>query len=226
MKKTLITILATLFLASTAYAGQLGMGVTGSMAAIAADGAEADKDGSTDTSGRTATASNNAFIGSIFAEYTMDGGMTFGLDYIPGSADVSSSTSKRVDVTSDAKEAVQDDGTRTANAEVENHYTLYAEIPVHNGVYLKGGYVEMDVNTLETSTIATSGSYGNTTVDGYTYGVGYKTAYGSGNAYYKIEGTVTEFDTLTLNSSTTDKGDKITADLDVTKLTFALGFNF
>ena len=226
MKKTLITILATLFLTSTAYAGQLGMGVTGSMAAIAAEGSDSDKNGAADDSGRTATASNNAFIGSIFAEYTMDGGMTFGLDYIPGSADVSSSTLKRLDVTPDGNEAVQDDGTRTANAEVENHYTLYAEIPVHEGVYLKGGYVEMDVNTLDTTTIATGGSYGNTSVDGLMYGVGYKTAYGSGNAYYKIEGTHTEFDTLSINSSTTDKGDKITADLDVTKLTFALGFNF
>ena len=226
MKKILITILTTLFLASTAYAGQLGMGVTGSMAAIAAEGSDSDQNGAADTSGRTATASNNAFIGSIFAEYTMDGGMTFGIDYIPGSADVSSSTLKRVDVTVNAKEAVQDDGTRTANAEVEDHYTLYAEIPVHNGVYLKGGYVEMDVNTLETTTIATGGSYGNTTVDGYIYGVGYKSAYGSGNAYYKLEGTHTEFDTLSINSSTSDKGDKITADLDVTKLTFALGFNF
>ena len=79
---------------------------------------------------------------------------------------------------------------------------------------------------IETTTIATGGSYGNTTVDGYIYGVGYKSAYGSGNAYYKLEGTHTEFDTLSINSSTTDKGDKITADLDVTKLTFALGFNF
>ena len=86
MKKILITILTTLFLASTAYAGQLGMGVTGSMAAIAAEGSDSDQNGAADTSGRTATASNNAFIGSIFAEYTMDGGMTFGIDVFGKSA--------------------------------------------------------------------------------------------------------------------------------------------
>jgi hypothetical protein len=156
----------------------------------------------------------------------MDNGFTLGFDYIPGSADVSSSKISRLDVTPDVKEAVQDDGTRTAQAEIENHYTIYAELPVHNGVYLKGGYVEMDVNTIDTTTIATGGKYGNTTVDGLMYGLGYKTGYGAGNAFYKIEGTHTEFDTLSLNSSTAVKGDKITADLDVTKVTFALGFSF
>jgi hypothetical protein len=226
MKKILITILATLFLTSSVYAGALSVGVSGSLASITAEGKDADKNGATDTSGRTATAGNNAFIGSLFTEYTMDNGFTLGFDYIPGSADVSSSKLSRLDATPDAKEAVQDDGTRTAQAEIENHYTIYAELPVHNGVYLKGGYVEMDVNTIDTTTIATGGSYGNTTVDGLMYGLGYKTGYGAGNAFYKIEGTHTEFDTLSLNSSTTDKGDKITADLDVTKVTFALGFSF
>jgi hypothetical protein len=226
MKKILITILSTLFLTSSVYAGALSVGVSGSLASITAEGKDADKDGATDPSGRTATAGNTAFIGSLFTEYTMDNGFTLGFDYIPGSADVSSSKISRLDVTPDVKEAVQDDGTRTAQAEIENHYTIYAELPVHNGVYLKGGYVEMDVNTIDTTTIATGGSYGNTTVDGLMYGLGYKTGYGAGNAFYKIEGTHTEFDTLSLSSSTADKGDKITADLDVTKVTFALGFSF
>tara|TARA_B110001452_G_scaffold264290_1_gene267069 strand:- start:777 stop:1454 length:678 start_codon:yes stop_codon:yes gene_type:complete len=225
MKKYIITILATSFLATSAFAGQIGMGVTGSIAAIAAEGKEADIAGTADTSGRTATASNNAMIGSIFAEYTLDNGFTLGVDYIPGSADVSSSAISDEKLTVDGNEATQQDGTNTAQAEIENHITYYAELPLHNGVYVKGGYVEMDVNTLESSTYAAA-TYGNTTVDGLLFGVGYKTTVGSGNAFYKIEGSHTEFDTLSITGSTTDKGNKISADLDVTKLTFALGFAF
>ena len=52
-----------------------------------------------------------------------------------------------------------------------------------------------------------------------------KNSFGT-NGFYKIEGTFTDMDSMTFNSSTTDKGNKITADLDVTKATFALGYNF
>ena len=106
----------------------------------------------------------------------MDNGFTVGLDYIPGSADVNSKSLSRTDVTADAKEVQgQDDGARTANAEIENHYTIYAELPIHAGVYGKAGYVEMDVNTKESNSVTAGGStYGNETVDGLLFGVGYK----------------------------------------------------
>ena len=102
---------------------------------------------------------------------------------------------------------------------------VYAEVPLHAGLYAKGGYVQMDVNTLESSTATLSGSYGNETVNGIMYGLGYKNSFGS-NGFYKIEGTFTDMDSMTFQSSTTDKGNKITADLDATKATFAIGYNF
>ena len=171
MKKYLITLLSVVMLSSTAaYAGQWGVGVSGSIAAIAADGSESESANTgTENSTRSATASNNAIIGSIFAEYKSDSGMTLGIDYIPGSADVSSKSIKRTDVTADADEAAQDDGDRTAQAEVDNHMTIYAEIPLHNGLFFKGGYVEMDVTGTETSTITTTSTYGTQTADGYVY---------------------------------------------------------
>ena len=48
----------------------------------------------------------------------------------------------------------------------------------------------------------------------------------SESMYYKLEGTITEFDTITINSTTSDKANSISADLDVTKLTFAVGYAF
>ena len=225
MKKILITLLASLFIASASFAGQWGAGLTGSFSAIHAEGTEADKAGTADTSNRSATASENAIIGSIFGEYSMDNGFTLGVDYIPGSADVNSKKLTRTDVTTDGNEATQDDGDRTAQAEIENVMTIYGELPLHAGLYAKGGWVRMDVNTLETSTITTTSTYGNETVDGVVMGLGYRNSFGT-NGFYKIEGTHTAMDSMTFNGSQTDKGNKITADLDVTKATLAIGYNF
>ena len=215
---------------SAVNAGQIAVGVSGSYATINATGTEADKDGATDlsaegvTSLREANATNRTMIGSVFAEYTFDNGLAIGVDHIPGSADVSDKSLSRTDVTADAKEVQgQDDGARTANAEVENHMTYYVNVPIHAGTYALLGYVEMDVNTTETN-LATA-SYGNTSVDGYKVGAGYRGTMGS-NLYYKLEGAHTEFDTLNISNTETVKGNKISADLDVTQMTFAVGYAF
>ena len=87
----------------------------------------------------------------------------------------------------------------------------------------------MDVNTLETSTVSTRATYGNDTVNGMVYGLGYKNSFGT-NGFYKVEGTFTDMDSMTFQDSNTTSGtpggNKITADLDVTKATFAIGYNF
>tara|TARA_A100001015_G_scaffold209366_1_gene234383 strand:- start:161 stop:826 length:666 start_codon:yes stop_codon:yes gene_type:complete len=221
MKKILIGLLVSFALTGVSYAGSYGIGVTGSLAGVHADGTEADKDGTSDSSVRTATASETAIIPSLFGEYSWDNGFTVGLDYVLGTANVNS---KKITRTDDSAESAQD-GDRSAQAEIENVTTIYVEVPVHAGLYLKGGFVQMDVNTLETDTVTTAGSYGNSSVDGTVLGFGYRNSFGT-NGFYKVEGTFTEMDTVTFNSTTTDKGNKITADLDVTKATFAIGYNF
>mgnify|MGYP001319933017 FL=1 len=221
MKKILIGLLVSFALTGVSYAGSYGIGVTGSFAGVHAEGTESDKDGTADTSTRTATASETAIIPSLFGEYSWDNGFTVGLDYVLGTANVNS---KKITRTDDSAESAQD-GDRSAQAEIENVTTIYVEVPVHAGLYLKGGFVQMDVNTLETDTVTTAGSYGNSSVDGTVLGFGYRNSFGT-NGFYKVEGTFTEMDTVTFNSTTTDKGNKITADLDVTKATFAIGYNF
>jgi hypothetical protein len=170
-------------------------------------------------------------LGSIFAEYTFDGfnGLTIGVDHIPGSADVNSSSLKRTDIQTsveDTDTTVATSIDRTAQAEVENHMTYYVELPFGgSGIYGKLGHVEMDVNTTEN--LGTP-KYGNSSVDGTMFGLGFKHNSDS-NWFYKVEATHTEFDTLNLTSTgnTTDStANKITADLDVTKASFALGFSF
>ena len=159
----------------------------------------------------------------------MDNGFTLGFDYVIGSADVNRKKLSRTDTTADANEAVQDDGKSTAQAEIENVMSVYAELPLHAGLYAMAGYVQMDVNTTETSAITTRATYGNETVNGITYGLGYKNSFGT-NGFYKIQGSYIDMDGMTFNDSNTASGaaggNRITADLDVTKATFAVGYNF
>jgi hypothetical protein len=216
---------------SNVFAGSFGLGVTGSMAAIQAEGTETEGTAA-DTSDRTHTAQNTVIIGSVFAEYTFDGlgGITLGYDMIPGSADVNSDVTKvtRIQTSVDGTAAeVTTSETRTAQAEVDGVHTIYLDIPVTGGWYGKLGYTEMDITTQEAFS-GDGGSYGNASVDGIVYGAGFKGEMGS-SGFYKIETTMTEFDSLTLTETgqTTDSpANKITADLDVTKATIALGFSF
>ena len=230
LRNTLIAVIAITSLSmlsvTSSFAGTLGIGVAGSVANIAASGTESDRDGGADTSGRTATASNNAYIGSLFLEYNFNNGMTFGVDYIPGKADVSSSKLTRLDVAGLAnRDDTDHNKTRTAQASIEKHLTYYAEVPLGGaGFYVKGGFTTMDINTNETPA-----KYGSTDTDGLMFGAGFKQEMTS-NTFYKLEGTHTEFDTITLTGTGHTAGsaaaNQIKADLDVTKLTFGLGYSF
>ena len=229
--RNIITILfASLFAFSVANADYI-VGVKGAYVQIDASGTESDKDGTADTSTRTKSVDNDAFIASLYTEYSMDAGyasegngFTFGFEYTPGSADVSDKTFKRTDATTDANETTQDDGERTANAEVENYMNLYLEMPLYSSMYLRAGMAQIDVNTLETNLSTSSGAYGNDTLDGLNLGIGFKGV--SSNTTWKLAYEQTDFDTLNLNSTTSDKGNKITADLDTQELNFSLGYKF
>jgi len=57
---------------------------------------------------------------------------------------------------------------------------------------------QVDVVTNET--LGTGSKYGNASLDGITYGVGYDRAFGSG-MFFRIEGNVMQFDSHTFTSS-------------------------
>ena len=229
-KNILIAVIAITSLSATAYAGSFGVGGTGSLFNVSASGSE-QEGGATDEINGKATASNNGYVGSLFAEYTFEGmgGITLGVDYVPGTADVNSSAIGRTDIQKSVEGTpaeVSTSLTRTAQAEIENHMTYYAEIPLMgSGFYAKGALVQLDVNTKEN--LGTP-KYGNTSVDGALFGLGYKVNSDS-NWYYKLEATHTEFDTINLTSTgntANSTANKVSADLDVTKATFALGYKF
>ena len=222
MKKLLISALAAFAISATAHAGQYGMGVSGSLAYVTADGTETTTAGT--VGGGTAdkhSKSVDAFsgVGSIFVEY-IEGPWTVGVDYVPFAADVSSATHERTE-TAEGTSGTDASGqiTRKADAEVEDFTTVYVDYAVGD-YFVKVGFSQIDVITKENA-ITSSGTYGNATLDGYTLGAGFK--HTSGDVYYKTSVEYTDFEDLSLTSSTSNK---ITADLDVTQFKVAVGMAF
>jgi len=223
MKKLYLTILATLFMSAYAYAGSYNLGVSGSLIDVNADGTETTTAG--DVAGGAANTNstsvdNQAIIASIFAEYEMDGGIVFGFEHVPGSADVSKNVKSRTE-TAQGVSGTDADGvvSRKAQAEVENLNTLYVEYPI-GSYYVRAGFTQVDVNTTETVPTS-SGTYGNATLDGLNLGVGFKGSLG--DYFTKLSVEYTDFEDLSLTSTTSNK---ITADLDTTQLKFAIGKSF
>ena len=229
----IIALIAMVAISTSVHAGSFGFGVTGALMSVDASGTETEGTAA-ETGSKSASAGNNAYIGSIFAEYTFDGmaGMTIGVDYIPGSADVNSKTQQR----SDTVTSVEDTETTTAltevrkaNASVENHITYYAELPIHSsGLFFKLGYVEMDVNSDESGG-SNAGSYGNKTVDGTTVGLGIKQEV-SDSLFIKVLAQRTEFDGFTLNETgqtSESVANSIKVDgIETSKASLAIGYKF
>ena len=197
------------------------VGVTGSMAMIDASGTEIEGNAKERSD---ADASNNAGVASIFVEYNDVGGtgINLGIDLIPGAADVSSSVSSRSDSNSEG-----DSATNKAQAELENHMTFYATYGADNGVYVKLGYVQVDLNTLEV--LGTGSKYGNETLTGISYGAGVEFDVYD-NTVGRFEINRIEYEDISLRSSVARTGvtnnNLIEADLDVTTLSASLGYKF
>lgn len=231
MHKYILAIITTFCLITcNAFAGSLGMGVAGTIASVSASGSESESANTgTENSNRDATAGNDFVLGSIYAEYSFGDSeiFTLGIDYIPGDADVNRKTLTRTDTTADDNEAQQQDGKRTANAELSDHITYYAELGKMNGIYGKVGFAQVDVATRDTETHAgASGLYPDQTLDAMTYGLGYKGEFGE-RGVFKIEGFYTDYDSYSATNNSGKTSTKtVRADLDVVGASLRVGLKF
>ncbi len=220
IKALSLAFLLTLFGSSHALAEYgITVGLTGSMAMIEASGQETE--GGEVSRGEV---SNNTGVGSIFVEYNdiLGSGFSLGVDYIPGSADVSSSLSQRTDANSEG-----DSATNKAQAEVDGHTTYYATYGTDSGAYVKVGYVQADLNTLET--LGTGSKYANETLSGWEVGAGVEfDVYASTVGRFEL--THIDYGDIEIRSSVARAGvatnNLIEADLDVTRLSASLGYKF
>lgn len=177
------------------------------------------------------THSEDVEFGSLFLEFTghletIPIGVTFGYEYIPGSASLGAKT--RTDTQSDAEETSDDSGDYTAKAEISDHSAIYVEphIGLPNlSLYAKLGLARVTVDTLESITQGESSSaYGDEGIFGTITGVGVKAKHSSG-LFLKLEGIQIDYDTITLDSTSGNKN-RITATPEQESVRLAIGFAF
>ena len=228
MKKLriLLSFFLGAFLFTSVQAGSIGLGISGNVGTISAEGTETEASTSgTENSVRSATAGNNFAFGTAFLEYNFGDSerFTIGVDYVPGTADVNNKNLSRTDVTADGNEANQQDGTRTANAEISDHITYYAELVLIEGFYVKAGIAQVDIKTKDSYTTGTYGTYPDKTLDATIFGLGVKGDLGDGNLFYKLEGTYHDYDTFSATSTTSNT---VSASLDGYNGKLAIGIKF
>lgn len=162
-------------------------------------------------------------IASFFAEYTFAQGSSFGIEYIPGEGDLGAKT--RTDTASDANEVTDDSGDYTGKATLSDHYMMYAEptwmMSDTFGVYAKGGFAKVTVETNEVSPAGNS-TYGNQDVYGVATGFGAK--FYMGNFFVKAEMLDVDYGEVSLLSSTGET--TISAEPEADRTNFSLGYNF
>jgi hypothetical protein len=196
MKKIILATLLSLGLISAATA-EIGLkvGVSGQMGAFAADATETENS-QLSTRGEAAGVIG---YGSIFAEKSLPGQLnrlSVGVDYVPYALDSETSEDNRLDETTTTTGAAV---TNSVRLEFEHLLTAYLSLNVTENLYIKAGMTQVDVNTQES--LGTGSAYGNTSLDGTVYGVGYN--YDSDNGmFFRVEGNVMEFDGASLTSTT------------------------
>ena len=136
-------------------------------------------------------------LGSLFIEKTIGDKFAIGFDYVPMSAE-----------TETTENTVANTSSNTVQVDFEDLMTIYGTLSFTDNVYAKIGYSEVDAITNEK--LATGGSYGNATLEGYVVGLGYNRDLDSG-AFVRVEANYMDFDGVTLVNQT-DSTKSVSAD--------------
>ena len=226
MKKLniLLSALLSVFLFTSVQAGSFGLGVSGNVASVSADGSEtlSNTNTGTENSVQSATAGNSFAFGSVYAEYAFGDGenFVFGIEHVPFSGDINDKTLSRTEASYNADST--DTGTLKANAAIDNHTTYYVELGTGGtGIYGKVGFTQVDIDVTQTNASG-YGTYPDKTLDAWTYALGYKSGFGE-KGVVKIEGFMTDYDNF---SATSTSSNTVSANLDVVGAKLSLGVKF
>ena len=195
MKKLTIAILM-LFSFSSIASAEVGInvGVSGQMGVFTA---EAEESIGTNNKGKDDAIGVFGY-GSIFVEKTLGDYLAVGIDYVPSSLSSETVTELRADKNTANPAGYGNVKTQTIKVDLEDLTTYYLTLNVTENLYAKLGYMEVDVITKET--LGTGGSYGNTSLDGTVFGLGYNKDLTNG-LFVRAEGNYMDIDGVSLASS-------------------------
>lgn len=200
MKKTILSLIAGLFLFSTTASAEVGLniGVSGTMGLFAATGSEAQSD-ATGTEGTTLQEAREIGAGgwgSAFIEGRM-GKFALGVDYVPDVFSTDTAETHKNDQQTEGSDAVTA-GESRVQVDFEEMLTMYASFSLTDNFYVKAGVTSIDVITNEN--LHTGSAYGNTSLDGNVLGMGYHMEMDNG-VFIRAEGNYMSFDGVTLSSN-------------------------
>jgi len=257
MKKILAVICFSFMSLSFANAGILTVGVSGSAGLLDVTGKEtitgvtggdvvwgetsaAARAAGTATAATSTKESDEVGIGfvSMFGELGLfDTGLRIGLSYVPYALESETTENVRNDncgvrdpATGVDHSALCTQTTNKVSVDLEDLMHMYVsyhhelDLPFVSSVFIKAGIIEADVITRD---VLSSGSnYGNTSLSGDFYGLGIEKNLDTG-MFVRLEGAVTEFDTIQLKSSGSDNTNTIDiTGMDGATATISIGKTF
>ena len=173
----------------------LNVGLSGSLAVFHGTGTE-NENGETSSDDATGVAG----YGSIFIEKSFGDRLLVGIDYVPSSLE-SETSETVVDDLKGSADGASSQQTNKVQVDFEDLTTFYLGLNVTESLYVKAGMVQVDVITNES--LGTGSTYGNTSLDGTMFGLGYNHSYGNGISA-RIEGSYMDFDDASVTASNTD----------------------
>lgn len=195
MKKIALAIFAFSILILNNVSAEIGLnvGLSGNLAVFHATGQE-NENGEIASEDATGVAG----YGSIFVEKTLGDRFLIGIDYVPTALESETSETVVEDITDSLTSTSQ---TNKVQVDFEDLTTFYLGFNVTENLYVKAGMVQVDVITNET--LGTGSTYGNASLDGTMFGLGYNHSYGNGIST-RIEGSYMDFDDASVTASNTD----------------------
>ena len=224
MKKLILGSIFSIFCIFSASA-ELGMnvGVSGSAGVFYASATEVDTGTHGTTTGTDETIDANDILAlgwtSVFIEKSFLDRFAIGFEYV--TEDLSTETASRGHedkTTSDTASTVNND----VQVDFTNLSTLYVSMNVTDNAYIRAGVMDVDVETNET--LGTGSSYGNTSLTGAVFGLGWDRELASG-VFIRAETNYLDFEGKSLTSSSGSQ--KITLDtLEGVQAKISLGKSF
>jgi len=214
MKKLITSILSVFLLTSAAYSFDRPSISIGGSTTAAYFSTSAHEVEASEKSEEVDGAALGGYV-SVFAEITLADRLSIGVSFVPEDLETETVETKQTDGGSSV--------TNTIKASLEDMTTVYASILVTDNLYLKFGAVTLDLVTQEN--LGTGSAYGNTDLDGDTFGVGYNMEMDNG-VFFRAEAMRTNLGGVSLTSTSNSDNKIVLSDVEGVNASIMIGKKF